>query len=100
MIPVGCTCKNSFPFPYKKEEVASLYITYQENGKTILEKSLEECSFSDGKISVHLTQEDSLKFCENALIKIQIRSRLTNGAVIKSVVMSSHTDEILKRGAI
>lgn len=100
MIPKGCTCKNTFPFPYAKEEVATIYITYQQDGETIIEKDIDNCEFAEGKVSVKLTQEESLKFNDDTIVKVQIRCRLNNGAVIKSNIMKSHTDEILKSGVI
>lgn len=100
MISTGCTCKNTFRFPYTEEEVTAIYITYQQNDETIVEKTIDNCTFADGTVSVKLTQEESLKFDEDAIVRIQIRCRLTNGAVTKSNILKSHTDKILKKGII
>ena len=100
MIPKGCTCENSFSFPYEKEEVESLHIAYKENDAMILEKRLEDCVFKDGKIYVALSQEDTLKFTDNEYIKIQIKAKLKDGAVTKSNVIETYTDEVLYNGVI
>ena len=100
MIPKGCTCENSFLFPYKQEEVAKLCITYKEDDVIKLQKNLEDCTFKDGKIYVGLSQEDTLKFTDNAFIKIQIRVRLKDGACTKSNAMETYTDDVVFDGVI
>ena len=100
MIPRGCTCENSFLFPFDEKEVATLCITYKEDEVIKLQKHLEDCIFKDGRIYVLLSQEDTLKFNNNAFIKIQIRAKLTDGAATKSNVMETYTDEVVYDGVI
>ena len=100
MIPKGCTCENSFSFPYDEGEVESIHIAYKENNVMRLEKHLEDCIFKDGMIHVSLSQEDTLKFTDNAFIKIQIRCKLKNGETPKSNIIETYTDEVLYNGVI
>ena len=96
MIAKGCTCKNSFLFPFAESDVVVIYITYQQNGKIVIEKELEDCTFLDGRVYVTLTQEDTVKFDNDAIVRIQIRTRLKDGLVSKTKIFETYTDELLK----
>ena len=100
VIPRGCTCRNSFKFPYVEENVETLFITYQQNKITKVEKQLSDCTFEDGKVCVHLGQDNTLSFEENVPIKVQIRVKLTDGSATKSKIMETYTDTVLKEGVI
>ena len=100
MIAKGCTCKNTFSIPFAESDIKVIFITYQQKGKTVIEKSLSECTFSEGTVSVILTQEDTLKLDENEYIKIQIRVRLQDGTLTKSKIIETYTDKVLKNEVI
>lgn len=100
LIPRGCTCKTSFPIPYRAEDILALFITYQQNKITKVEKELSECTFEDGKVSVNLSQEQTLSFEVLVPIRVQIRVRLKDGTATKSTIMETYTDEVLKGGVI
>ena len=100
MIATGCTCKNTFTFPYNKNDVELLFITYQQSGQTVFEKQIGDCEISDGCVSVLLTQEETLKLHNKSIVKIQIRVKLTNGNVTKSNVIEASTDVVLKNEVI
>ncbi len=100
MIHKGCTEIHGFKFPYDASDVESLYITYKQNGETIVEKTLDDCTFDDGVVSVNLSQEDTLKFHDDEIVKVQIRVKFTNGKATKSNIMETYTDNILKDGVI
>ena len=100
MIAKGCTCKNVFTFPFVESDVDVIFITYQQDNKTVFEKELKDCSFSEGKISVILTQEDTLKLKNDSKVELQIRVKLKDGTVTKSKVIKTFTDVILKNEVI
>ena len=100
MIHTGCTEEHRFRFPFEAEEVAAVYITYQQNGKTVLEKTAESCHIADGYLLVYLTQEDNIRLECNCDVRMQIRVRLTNGRLVKSCACTTITDELLKKEAI
>lgn len=100
MIPKGCTCKNSFPIPHVRDEVVTLFITYQQNKETIVEKNIADCTFENGMVSVYLSQEETLRFKDDVVISVQIRARLTNGAATKSEIIETYTDYVLKKEVI
>ena len=100
MISKGCTCKHTFAIPFTENQISAIFITYQQDQVTKIEKELSDCEFADGTVSVKLSQEDTLKFDDNAIIKIQIRVKLISGAVTKSEIIETFTDDVLKDGVI
>ena len=100
MICKGCTCRNIFSLPFNENDIDVLFITYQQNGKTVFEKTKDDCEFTDGHVSVLLTQEDTLKLLNESIVKIQIRLKLVNGTVTKSRVIETYTDIVLKNEVI
>ena len=104
MIHKGCTSKNSFSIPYPKEDIEVLYITYsqkrREHKKVVFEKTLDDCVFEGGYLVVQLSQENTLLLQSNTEVEIQIRARLKNGEAVKSNIIKTTTDEVLKDGVI
>ena len=100
MIPKGCTDRNHFKFPYTKDEVEVVYITYVQNHNTVFEKTIDDCTFGEGRISVDLSQEETLRLSDKIAIKAQIRVRLKNGMTTKSNIVEARTDYLLKDGMI
>lgn len=115
MITMGTTPYHNFILPLKVKDIGAAYVTYTQNGETILEKSLDDAgvevidiadlyenasmneSFSEellnsSQLSVHLTQEDTLSFIftKNPLTRknwvfIQVRILDKNGEVYASI---------------
>lgn len=96
IIPKGCTAVNTFSFPYTESETDVLFVTYQQNKKTVIEKEKADVVFQDGKINIYLSQEDTLALNNGSQVKIQIRAKLTDNSVVKSQVITAATDELLK----
>ena len=95
MIPKGCTCRNTFEIPYSESEVEAICITYKQGDKTLFDKKLNDCTFSEGAVTVHLNQEDTLKFDSQKVIKIQLKVKLVGDMVTKSNIVETITDELL-----
>ena len=76
-----------------------LFITYKQNGKVILEKSIDEVKIQNNIVSVYLSQKDTLLFTEG-IVTIQIRAKFPDGSVIASALIRTNTYEILKDGEI
>lgn len=96
----GTTASNVFTVPIDLTDAVVMYITYQQLGRTVLEKTLDDCTVTATSITVNLSQQDTLKFSENRDVKIQIRARLIDGSVHKSQVIKTTSDELLKEGVI
>lgn len=100
LIAIGCTHDHSFTIPFAQSDIAAMVITYQQRGITKVEKTIDDCTFTDGKVQVSLTQEETLKFDSEAVVQMQIRIRLNNGLVTKSDIIETYTDNVLNDGVI
>ena len=79
-----------------------IYVTYQQCGKTVLEKEIRDITVEADSLSVKLTQAETLRFRQNpeATVKIQIRARWADGDAVASNVIQTTTKEVLKEGEI
>lgn len=130
MIVRGTTPYHSFILPLAIEDIDTFYVTYLQNNKVILDKSMgndgieietvdlstenanveiiEDSEIevsSSSKITVHLTQEDTLKFhfypaAEKNIAVIQIRVLDKNGEAYASNPVRERIFGVLKDGVI
>ena len=126
MIIRGTTPYHSFILPLLVEEIDKLYITYLQNGEVILDKdntdeamtidnivdlenaSMEELSEEErnsSQVTLHLSQEDTLKFtfypaAERNIAVIQIRVFTTGGEAFASNPVRERIFGVLKDGVI
>lgn len=96
----GATITNVFDVSIDLTDAVVLYITYKQYGRTVLEKQLEDCTVTQDKVTVDLTQAESLKFAENKPVQIQIRARLSDNSAHVSNIMKTTASELLKEGVI
>lgn len=103
-IPRGTTPINYFTVPLDLSDAAVVYLTYAQNGKTVVEKEKEDITFTAEdetyEMSVQLTQADTLAFCDKSPVDMQIRVRFADGNAIESTIMRTSVDRILKDGVI
>ena len=97
MIPKGCTCKNTFLIPFTENQIKDIIITYMQQDQIILEKVKKDCTFNDCKVTVDLTQEESMKFDETKIIRMQIKIKTNDDHVVKSNIMETYTDELFNK---
>lgn len=128
MITRGTTPYHSFVLPLKTEDISEVYITYLQNREVILDKVLSEseaieiididdeyenASMNEPledfvpscELTIHLTQEDTLKFhfypaAEKNIAVIQIRVLTTEGEAYASEPIHERIFGILKDGVI
>ena len=96
MIHVGCTEDHRFLVPYAAEEVSSLFVTYQQSGVTVLEKTLSDCTIEDGQLVVTLNREETLQLQQLAAVRMQISGVLMDGTDFISDVVRTVTGEYLR----
>lgn len=99
-IPRGATITNEFTVPIDFTNAIALYITYQQLGRTVIEKTLNEITTTSNKLTVTLTQEEGLKLKEKLPVRIQIRGKLADNSVHVSKIIETTVDELLKEGVI
>ena len=82
--------------------ISALYITFQQNRQTVLEKDLTNVTYEQesGTITLPLSQEDTLLFSELEPVWMQIRLRDNLGNAVASEPMRVNVGEIFKDGVI
>lgn len=94
----GSTPINAFKTNIDLSE-ATIYITYQQKNKTLVEKTGDDITVTPEQISCVLTQEETLKF-EPGTVEIQIRYVLPDGTADASNIVTVSSTKILKDGVI
>lgn len=84
----GTTPTHTFRLPCSVTEVKAARVTYAQDDKKVLEKTLDNCAKSGSTLSVTLTQEETLSFKCNASAQVQVHILTTEG---KSLVSNIHT---------
>ena len=92
----GTTPTHTFTTDVELSSATAIYVTYQQRGKTLVEKTLADITFGTKAISVQLSQTDTLKFAEGERARIQIRAKFVDDTAIASQVINTTTEEILK----
>lgn len=70
--------------PYKAEDIVKISVTYRQNGKNIVKKTLEDCLMEENRIEVQLTQQETMQFVEGeALAQVKIRTK--DGEILRSL---------------
>ena len=98
----GTTPTLVYAIPYTAEQIESGYITYVQGTKAVLEKELpgDGVTMEDGKITINLSQEETLKLSSVSTLRHQIRLKLSDGTVVASNIISSDVKAILKDGEL
>lgn len=82
----GTTPTVTYTLPFDAGTIASAEITFSNPGGAYISKSFDEITKAGDKISVRLTQEETLRFRANSTVKIQCAIRLSSGAGIRSKI--------------
>lgn len=99
----GTTPINTFLTSIDLTEANVIYITYSQLGKIVIEKTKEDVtSMTETTLSVKLTQMETLRLKSEYPVQIQIRAGFggENGDRVKSNIMETTVDPILKGGTI
>lgn len=120
MIVRGTTSNQNFIVPMSSTDIVNFYVTYMQNNEVILDKEKDtegvtlidnsedadsEDSSNSSKITVHLTQEDTLKFkfypaAEKNIAVVQIRMVDSNGEAYASKPIHKRIFGVLKDDVI
>lgn len=98
-IPRGTTPTNYFNVDLDLTEADAIYITYVQKGEVVFEKDISDITVEAERLSVKLTQEDTLKLDEGE-IEIQIRAKMSDGTVVASNIVKTTASRVLKDGVI
>ena len=78
---------------------ATVYVSYEQGGRVVLEKTGEDLTVTAESIALHLTQEETLAFVPGK-VNIQIRYVFPNGAADASNIINTTFERIIKDGVI
>lgn len=95
----GTTPTNTFSVNVDLTSATAIYVTYEQNGVTVLEKTGADLEVTEDKIVVRLTQAETLSFAPG-LVFIQIRYVMPDGTADASDLIITSIDRILKDGVI
>lgn len=95
----GTTPTNVFRTDVDLENASVLFVSYKQNGKVVLEKSLEDVSVKKTLVTVNLTQKETLLF-QDGIVTIQIRAKFPDDTAIASNLIRTTAEEIVKDGEI
>jgi hypothetical protein len=79
---------------------ATVFLTYSQRGRVVLEKTGDDLEISTEAIVTRLTQKDTLGFDALQKVSIQIRYVFPDGTAGASNIMTASVGEILKDGEI
>ncbi|MBR3239789.1 MAG: hypothetical protein IKF99_15305 [Oscillospiraceae bacterium] len=79
---------------------ATVFLTYSQRGRVVLEKTGDDLEISAEAIVTRLTQKDTLSFDALQKVSIQIRYVFPDGTAGASNIMTASVGEILKDGEI
>lgn len=98
----GTTPTHTFTTDIDLSNASAIYVTYQQDGKNLVEKTINDITFIDGGFYVTLTQADTLLFSSGMTNKIyiQVRAVLPDSVRVASNIIKTDIHEILKDGEI
>lgn len=96
----GTTPTLEFLLPFDTSDIEEAYVTLAQNDTVVLDKALDDCKCDARKLSVRLTQEETLKLSCDCKTDIQVRVRTKAGDALASDITRVNTDKILKDGVI
>lgn len=94
----GSTPTNVFTVPIDLTN-ATVYIDYEQGNSIVIEKTNGDMTIESDKITLELSQEDTLKF-KPGLVYIQLRYVFPNGDADASNIIKTTAERIIKDGVI
>ena len=96
----GTTPTHTFTTDVDLTDAEVLYVTYKQNGRVVVEKTLEDVKVTAEAVTVRLTQAETLGFSPIGRVRMQIRARFADGTAIACDEIKADVKEILKDGEI
>ena len=79
---------------------ATVYVSYFQRGRRVIEKTNRDIMIESDKITVGLSQKDTLRLSAEVPVSIQIRYIRANGVASVSNIMTANINDVLKEGVI
>lgn len=94
----GSTPTNTFSVNIDLTD-ATVYVSYWQRGKVIIEKTGDDLAITEDRIVVSLSQKDTLAL-QTGEVEIQIRYVMPDGTADASNIIKVNSERILKDGEI
>ena len=96
----GTTPTHTFNVDVDLSDAQSVYITYKQLSRVIVEKSKADITISSDALVCELTQKETLAFSSKYPVFIQIRAKFEGGSAVASNIIETTAEAILKGGEI
>lgn len=100
MIRKGTTPTHIFDVNIDTQDIASVRVLYAQGGKLVLKKNTESVKIEGKKLTVTLTQDDTLLFDYRQHVQIQIRILTNSGAALASGIIPVSVGQLLESEVI
>lgn len=96
----GTTPTHIFKTKVDLTEATEMFITYEQDDKTVVEKSIKDITIEQEQLTVTLSQTDTLAFSTIGEVEIQCRVKMPAGEALASQIIKRPVGRILKEGII
>lgn len=98
----GTTPTITLNIPFAAADVSVVWITFVSDGEELFTKTLSDTgvTLEDNKITIALTQQETLGFTTGARVSMQIRILTADGNAVASDISTFTAEKILKDGVI
>ena len=96
----GTTPTLKFNLPFNADFISVCYITLSQSGRTVIEKTIDDCTLAGNIIECKLTQKETLYLSDTKDVEIQLRCKTAEGEPLASKIFKCSVERILKEGEI
>ena len=96
----GTTPTHIFKTKVDLTGATEMFITYEQDSKTVVEKSIEDITIEPEQLTVRLSQADTLAFSTIGEVEIQCAAKMPPDTVLRSKIIRRSVGKILKEGEI
>lgn len=98
----GTTPQLTFKLGLSPSKFLILYITAEQSGTTVFERSLDQLVKNEAAktVSFRLTQEETLGLSDRSPVYIQARGLLADNVAVASKILQIGVDRILREGVL
>lgn len=95
----GTTPTLTFTLPFPTADIDNAYVTFAQHGTVKIDKPLSACGCDGNKLTVKLTQEETLSLRCDGVVEMQVSARIGEN-VVRSQIITTTVERILKEAAI
>lgn len=105
----GTTPTHIFETDLDLRDASEIFLTYKQKdadpkcckpNNVVLTKEKTDMEIEEDKVTVKLTQEETLMFSTKGMVSIQFRAKFPDGAAVASNIVNAKADTILREGVI